>query len=189
VAYSLGEYVGQKVEVTVTAHPSGTEHAQLCGLLWGQLNLSPLIQNLPDSGEPIQPDLLLKSLPSLAVEAAAADVLKSLLAQPSPMLRSFPMKNSIVLPADVKAISCDLDPRARRFVACIGPSGFSGGVGPFQIWLDDKMLWQSDRITRLIKAQQVDFQLPAEPGKRLTLRVVNETENSVTWGNAGFMFE
>ncbi|GEM_PF-2675112 len=57
VAYSLGEYVGQKVEVTVTVHPSGDEHAQLCGLLWGQLSLSSLIQDLPDGGQPIQPDL------------------------------------------------------------------------------------------------------------------------------------
>jgi len=189
VAYSLGAYAGQKVTVTVAVHPSGKEHAQLCGLLWAQLSLSPLIQDLPDSGEPIEPDLFLTSLPSLAAEVAGGDALKSLSAQPTPLLRSFPMKNSISMTADTKAIRCELDPRSRRFVACIGPSGFSGEVGPFQVWIDDKMLWQSGPITRLTRVQQIDIQLPTEPGKRLTLRVVNKTKKPVTWGNAGFMFQ
>lgn len=186
VAYSLGEYVGQKIQITVTVYPVGNEHAQLCGLLWRELSLSPLIQDLPDSGKPMQPDLLLTSL---ALDAEAEGEQKSLIVQPLPKLRWFSMNDSIGMPTSVKAISCDLDPRSKRFVACIGPSGFSGGVGPFEVWVDDKMLWQSGRITRLSKAQQIDIRLPSGPGKRLTLRVTNKSNTPVTWGKAGLMFE
>ena len=189
VAYSLGEYVGQKVQITVTVHPVGNEHAQLCGLLWRELSLSPLIQDLPDSGKPMQPDLLLTSLPSLAVEAEGEGEQKTLLVQPLPKLRWFSMNDSIEMPTDVQAISCELDPRSKRFVACIGPSGFSGEVGPFEVWSDENMLWQSGRSTRLSKAQQIDIRLPPGPGKRLTLRVTNKSKSPVTWGKAGLMFE
>ncbi|HAY79007.1 MAG TPA: hypothetical protein DCY79_04300 [Planctomycetaceae bacterium] len=189
VAYSLGEYVGKKVQLTVTVHPVGDEHAQLCGLLWGELSLSPFIQNLPDDGKPLQPDLVLTTLASLSVESEREDALKSLLAEPSAKLRWFAMDDSVAMPADVQAISCDLDPRSKRFVACIGPSGFSSEVGPFEVWVDDKLVWQSGRITRLIKAQQIDIRLPAKPGKRLTLRVKNQGNHPATWGKAGFVFQ
>lgn len=192
VAYGLGEFVGQKVQVTVSVHPMGNEHALLCGLLWGELSLSPLIEDLPDGGDSIQPDLLLTSLPSLKVEAEGDgdDALKLLLSNPTPRLRWFPMKNSFEMTVNAKAISCEIDPRARRFVACIGPSQAGHGeIGAFQVWLDDKMLWQSGRITRLTKAQQIDIQLPAGQRKRLILRVGNKIKKPMTWGNAGFMFD
>ena len=192
VAYCLGEYVGQKIQLSVTVHPAGTDHDQLCGLLWRELSLSPLIQNLPDNGKPIQPDLLLRSVASLTVEADGEDkdVLKTLMAESSPEILWCPMKNGLAMPNTVNAFSCDLDPRAKRFVACLGPAQrCRGQVGPFQIWVDDQMLWESIRFHRLTKAVQIDLSLPVNPGKRLTLRATSGDRAQATWTNAGFMFE
>ena len=141
---------------------------------------------------PIQPDLLLTATRSLKVDSEVAtghtDKLKSLLSDSTPELRWCEMQNGIAMPPDVKSISCEVDPRSRRFVACIGPSQRGHGpAGTFQVWLDDKLLWQSAHVNRLTKAQQIDIRLPVEQGRRLSLRVANDVKHPVTWSHAGFM--
>ena len=74
-----------------------------------------------------------------------------------------------------------------RFVGCVGPAGPSNGVmGPFQVLVDREVVWIGKRFTRLSRARYIDIPLPIKGGKRITLRVANETKNKAVWANAGF---
>jgi hypothetical protein len=96
------------------------------------------------------------------------------------------MTGGLVMPPGVRSVTYKLDKRWRRFVACVGPAGFSNGaMGAFQVLVDGNVLWTSKRFDRLNRARYVDIPLPKN-GARLKLRVNNETRNKAVWANAGF---
>ncbi len=196
VAYSLGEYLGKNVELTVTVSPAEDDPTKkdLSGIIWGQLSLNPLIQGLPPSGRLIEPDVALETIDSLKTvpeeEAEDSDAERSP-DDSAPTLRFAPMTSGLDVAPNIDRVTCQLDPKWRRFVACIGPAGLStGNIESFQVWVDDDLLWQSGRFTRLTPPQQIDVRLPmAEAGGQLTLRVESEGQDHAVWANAGFVRE
>ena len=109
----------------------------------------------------------------------------------TPTLRFATMTSGLDVPPNVDRVTCQLDPEWRRFVACIGPAGLSTGrIESFQVWVDDELLWQSGRFTRLTRPEQIDIRLPMEEaGRRLILRVESESQDHAVWANAGFVHE
>lgn len=194
VAYSLGKYQGKRVKITVKANPAKDDRQNLCGILWDELSLTPLIEGLPASTQPFEPDVKIESVASFRLipkKGADGQVTDFSPADSPPTLRHFRMASGLDIPPEFDSVTCQLDQRWERFVACVGPAGQSNGVmQSFQVWVGNELLWESKRFTRLSRAQQVDLRLPSEKaGKLLTLRVVNETRNHATWANAGFMLE
>ncbi len=193
VAYSLGKYQGKRVTVTVRVNPSRDDPPNLSGIVWDELSLNPLIAGLPASGRPIEPDVTIESIDSLRwvtkknSDRLAADVSSG---DSPPTLRHFRMVSGLDIPPQIDSVTCQLDPRWKGFVACIGPAGQSrGAIQSFQVWVDEQLLWQSERFTRLSRPRQVVVRLPTKKaGTRLLLRVVNETNDHAAWANAGFMF-
>ncbi len=196
VAYSLGKYLGKEVELTVTVTPTENDPPKkdLSGIIWGQLTLNPLIQGLPKTGVPIKPDVALEAVDSLKIvakERIEDDDAGPLRGDSPPTLRFAPMASGLDLSPNIDRVTCQLDPRWKRFVACIGPAYLSRDViESFQVWVDDEMLWQSERFTRLSPPQQIDVRLPEETaGKQLVLQVLGESSDHAVWANAGFVRE
>ncbi len=181
VAYGLGRYVGQKVKLRIkVARHEGADGA-LAGLLWGSLRFRPMIADLPKDAKTAAPDITLDSLKPIKVDAESGAPSNS-----DVDLRFCRMTGGLVMPAGVRSITYKLDKRWKRFVGCVGPAGFSNGaLGPFQVLVDDNVVWASKRFGRLNRAQYVDIPLP-NGGRILTLQVDNETRNKAVWANAGF---
>jgi len=63
------------------------------------------------------------------------------------------------------------------------------GAGPYEVLLDDEVVWQSQappQLGRTDEARQVLVHLP--PGhKVLTLRVDKKNQGGAAWADAGFM--
>jgi hypothetical protein len=195
VLYSLGKFHGKKVTVKVLATPARNDPANLAGLVWDELTLNPIIQGLPQNGNPIEPDVEIETLESLKILPAknpqATDENATVQTDLPITLRWFPIASGLRIEPTVDSVTCKLDPTYKRFVACIGPAGQSrGAIQSFQVLIDDELLWESGRFTRMSQAQQIDIPLPTDKNpKHITLRVINETSNHAVWGNAGFMLK
>ncbi|MDP6635360.1 MAG: NPCBM/NEW2 domain-containing protein [Phycisphaerae bacterium] len=181
VAYGLGRYVGQKVKLRIQVQRHQGADGPLAGLLWGSLRFRPVIADLPKDPKIAVPDITLESLKPIKVDAESARPSNS-----GVDLRFCRMTGGLVMPPGVRSVTYKLDKRWRRFVACVGPAGFSNGaMGAFQVLVDGNVLWTSKRFDRLNRARYVDIPLPKN-GARLKLRVNNETRNKAVWANAGF---
>jgi len=181
VAHGLGRFLGQKVTVSVSLHPDRSRGGRLCGIIWGRLTPDPIVAGFPADPKAAEPDVPLASLKPIEVESLSAKPGGS-----NVDLRFCRMKSGLAMPPGVWSVTYKPDKRWRRFVACVGPAGFSNGsMGPFRVIVDGRILWASKRFGRLTRAQYVDIPLPPG-GRRLTLRVSNETRNKAVWANAGF---
>ena len=184
VAYGLGRYVGRRIRLTVTVSPDRGDHRRLCGLLWGRLTADPVIADLPKDPKSAAADISLGSLEPLETDSDSGAGKPD---RSGVKLRFCSMAGGLVMPPGVRSVTYKLDPRWRRFVGCIGPAGPSNGaMGPFQVLVDGKVVWIGKRFTRLSRARYIDIPLPIKGGKRITLRVANETKNKAVWANAGF---
>jgi len=182
VAYGLGRYIGQKVKLKIRVGRHEGADGPLAGLLWGSLRFRPVIADLPKDPKAGAPDITLGSLEPIKVDAESGKPSNS-----NVDLRFCRMPGGLVMPPGVRSVTYKLDKRWRRFVACVGPAGFSNGaMGAFQVLVDGKVLWTGKRFERLNRARYVDIPLPNNGGRRLTLRVDNETRNKAVWANAGF---
>ena len=181
VAYGLGRNVGKKVKLRIQVARHGGAEGALAGLLWGSLRLGPVIADLPADPKTAAPETTLDSLKPIRVAPQGGAASNS-----GVDLRFCRMTGGLVMPPGVRSVTYKLDNRWKRFVACVGPAGFSNGaLGPFQVLVDDNIIWTSKRFVRLSRAQYVDIPLP-NGAKTLTLRVDNETRNKAAWANAGF---
>jgi len=183
VAYGLGRYIGQKVKLRIRVGRHEGADGPLAGLLWGSLRFRPVIADLPKDPKTAAPDITLGSLEPIKVDAESGKPSNS-----NVDLRFCRMSGGLVMPPGVKSVTYKLDKRWKRFVACVGPAGFSRGgtMGAFQILVDGNVLWTGNSFTRLSRARYIDVPLPRNGGKRLTLRVDNETSSKAVWANAGF---
>jgi hypothetical protein len=181
VAYGLGRYVGQKVKLRIQVARHGGADGALSGLLWGSLRLGPVIAGLPNAPKAAAPEITLDSLKPIKVDPRGGAASNS-----DVDLRFCRMSGGLVMPPGLRSVTYKLDNRWKRFVACVGPAGFSNGaLGPFQVLVDDNVIWTSKRFVRLSRAEYVDIPLP-NGAKTLTLQVDNETRNKAVWANAGF---
>jgi len=185
VAYGLGRYVGQKVRISVKVGPHKSTDERLCGLLWGRLTAETVIADFPVDPKSAVPDVSLGSLEPVEVDSGP-DAGKP--SSSNVNLRFCRMDGGLVMPPGVRSVTYKLDPKWRRFVACVGPAGSSSGgaMGAFQVLVDGNVLWTGNRFTRLSRARYIDVPLPQKAGKRLILRVDNETRSKAVWANAGF---
>ena len=196
--WSLGEFVGQaaKVELVIRRPPDSHKLPQLSGLLWKQAQMRPLVENLPPRGEPLLPDVRLEELAPLEswrspnrrnrLELVSGQISNN--ARRNALeLRGFPCEFGYGAPTGGE-IRYRLDPSWKRFVAVLGLVDGWKGAGPYEIWLDDKLHWQSVEpasFTRNSPGLQIDVPLP--PGKQqITLRI-RGTDCYGAWAYAGFM--
>ena len=185
VAYGLGRYVGQKVKLRIRVGRHEGADGPLAGLLWGSLRFLPVIVDLPKDLKTGAPDITLGSLEPIKVDAETGKPSNS-----SVDLRFCRMAGGLVMPPGVRSVTYKLDKRWKRFVACVGPAGFSRGeMGAFQVLVDDKVLWTGKGFDRLSRARYIDISLGSDRGRTLTLRVNNESRSSAVWANAGFKLE
>jgi hypothetical protein len=78
-----------------------------------------------------------------------------------------------------------IQPEFRKFVAVAGCSYQI--VGPMQVLIDDKVVWERQVVNSLTPAEQIEIDIPAG-AKSLTLQVGSEGYHGhAGWTNAGFV--
>ncbi len=181
--WSLGPFVGQKIELTVAVHPMYDGTYELPGILWEHVSVEPIIRNLPADGQPIQPDVPLTSLKFLGYQEKGSPqrnlLARGKLTDGQPLeIRNYAFHDGFgILGGERHEVVVHLDPSWRRFVAVIGLADGAYAVGPYEILLDDELYWQSSSGTdgdgtygRQTTAEQISVEIP--PGhKKMTLRV------------------
>jgi|GEM_PF-5033548 len=190
-AFTLAKYLGQEVELSLAMQADRDDANNPAALIWDELALQPIIEGLPKSGQPIEPDVPLEAVTTLKIEIDEKAEKIDIKSGPLPTLWFCKMKSGVKVHPNVKEITCEIKPSWKRFVACIGPSeGSRGEIASFQVWVDDKLIWASGKHTRYSPGQQIDIPLHTKKlGKRLTLRVENTSWTEAIWANAGFMLE
>lgn len=188
--YSLGDLVGKTAKLSVQiVHPTKSD-GEMNGLIFWELALRPIIENLPESGALPSPDVPLASLqPRMSLQGN-----KQLALPPSgqttdgkPLeIRGLKLASGFGLPPGSE-VTYDLDPAFERFTAIIGQASGWRGAGPFEILVDGEPHWTSGPETfgRNSPGQVIDVPLPHD-GKQITLRLQG-AECLGAWGNAGFM--
>ena len=83
-------------------------------------------------------------------------------------------------------ITYALDPSWKRFVAVIGLADGWKGAGPYQIIVDDEIIWSSHHhYNRNRQGEQMNVELPTG-GKTITLKMLGESSGGA-WAHAGFL--
>lgn len=193
VAYSLGHFVGKTIDLTVTARPTSASEREKgsAGIIWGELSFTPLIRGMT-GGQPIVPDVRIEDVKTFQVHASEdkPDQDKQSATGKDTRMWSLPMTSGLSRSPDISEFTCRLDPKWKRFVACVGPESRLWNPMSFEIFVDDEFLWRSETFTRLTPGQQVDVPLPPNSkDKLIRLRVVTDEKRRVSWGNAGFMLK
>jgi hypothetical protein len=84
------------------------------------------------------------------------------------------------------SVSFELQPEYRAFVALVGCA--SEVIGPVQVLIDDKVVWERTFIASLTPAEQIEIDIPAG-AKKLTLQTGPDGHwygGYAAWTNAGF---
>lgn len=191
--YSFGEYAGKSVTVAVRMSPRGAPQEKPSGLLLGYMTPRPIVANLSESEKTISPQVPLSSLKPVEVMYKESDK-KPLVAgktvdgKPLAIL-GWNYADGFGMPAGESVIKYALDPAWTKFVAVVGLCDGWQGAGPYEVLLDDEVVWQSQappQLGRTDEARQVLVHLP--PGhKVLTLRVDKKNQGGAAWADAGFM--
>ena len=161
-------------------------------IAWRGLSIRSAIGNLQGSGQPLAPDVSLTSLTPLNSPAArgkgaalkdAVPARDSRTGEPIRFLgQRFTGGYGMLRDSAVKFA---IDPEYRTFVAVAGCS--YEVVGPMQVLIDDKVVWERAVHTSLTPAEQIEIEIPAG-AKTLTLQTGSEGPyyGYAAWANAGF---
>jgi hypothetical protein len=188
--YSLGEFIGREIRLSVAIIREGDRNAQQVGVVWRRLDTLPLIDNLPADGRLLEPDVVLTSLSPERVLAGGRDPKLTLspgqLTDGNPLgIRGIRFAQGVGVPTGTE-ITYRLDPTWTRFVAVIGLASGSQGTGPYEILLDGQPHWKDTaaKYDRNSPARQIDVAIPSGH-ERITLRVGGR-ESFAAWALAGF---
>ncbi len=137
--WSLGKWAGKTVDLKIVVFGNPTKWVDAAGILWGRASVEPIVTDLPETGQPIKPDVPLASLKPERFGArgknGALENGKTTKGEPL-TVRGYPFANGYAtLP--YSPITYKLDPKYKRFVAVIGLAHGSGSAGEFRIKFDD----------------------------------------------------
>jgi hypothetical protein len=159
---------------------------------WRGLSIRSAVGNLPDSGQPLVSDILLTSLAPLANPplrgrgAALKDAVPAPESRTGEPIRFLGQRftGGYGMLRD-SSIQFEIRPEYRSFVAVVGCS--YEVVGPMQVLIDDKVVWERPVLTSLTPAEQIEIPIPAG-AKTLTLQTgAGEWYRGyAAWANAGF---
>ncbi len=188
--FSLGNYLGKKVELTVVVEPRA-EQSELFGLWIRRLDLSPLFENLPSNGQFLVPDVRLETLTPSATKFPDPNKKPTFSAgktsQDKPLqIRGLSFQQGFSVPIHGE-LTYSLDEKYTRFVAVIGLAD-GGHVGPYSILLDEEPFWAdgtTEGYDRHAIGKQIDLAIPAGH-KTITLRAAGR-DGEAAWAQAGFI--
>ena len=186
--YILNGLGAETINVEVVADPHKRSKGALGGVVWDWLQLQPLVQNLPPSGEPIRPDVYLTTLkPIKAVcRRQAISLIPGKLTSGEKLnVRDWQFEEGYGTPTGSE-ITYRLDASWKTFVAVIGLADGWKGAGPYQIVADNKILWTSEKIYgRNDPGKQISVPIP--PGHKTIMLRIRGSEGAGAWAHAGFM--
>jgi hypothetical protein len=186
--WDLSAYRGQNVTLELSLRGRRERNE----IAWRGLSVRSAIGNLPESGQPLVPEVPLTSLPLAGpLPRDARPALKD--AIPAAGNRSgLPMRFlgqrftvGYGMPRNC-TLKFDLEPEFRKFVAVVGCS--YEVIGPLQLLIDDKVVWERPVLTSLTPAEQIEIEIPAG-AKTLTLQTGPDGHRYggvAAWANAGF---
>lgn len=186
--WDLSEYRGQEVTLELTLAGENDRNE----IAWRSLSIRSAIGNLPPGGQPLVPDVRLPTLTPLSA---------------SPGGRTEPLANAIPAAGNRTGepirflgqqftggygmvrnsqLTFAIEPEYRKFVAIAGCS--YQVVGPLQVLIDDKVVWERSVVSSLTPAEQIEIDIPAG-AKTLTLQSGPEGPyyGYAGWTNAGFV--
>jgi hypothetical protein len=189
--YSLGPYLGKKVDLTVVVEPQSKEASEMFGLWVRKLELCPIIDNVASSGKLLTPNVPLESLKPVEIRSPGPATEPPLTAgkttKGAPLnIRGCEFATGFSVLANAQ-ITYALDEKFTRFVAVIGLAEGTH-VGPYTILLDDQPFWQDKRDKGYDKNDpglQLDLAIPAGH-KKITIKVGGR-DGEAAWAQAGFV--
>jgi hypothetical protein len=186
--YLLPQSIDSPLKLEIVTEPHKTDDPEIRGLVWGAIGFEPLVKNLPPSREPITPDVPLSTIVPVSAthDDEALELADGKLTSGKPLnIRGWALAAGYGVPTE-SDITYKLDPAWREFVAVIGLADGWEGAGPYQILLDGKVHWSSERqFDRHEPGEQISVPLP--PGhETITLRLLGDN-SSGAWAHAGFL--
>jgi hypothetical protein len=171
--------------------PHGDARATPAGIIWEDVAIRPLIENLPKGGNPIRPDVPLTEIePVKASGVAAKQLERGKLTNGKPLsILGHEFDEGFGTPCNI-SLTYRLDPSWKRFVTVVGLADNWQGVGPYEILLDEKPHFQTtapSTFGRNTPGSQLEVPIPTGH-KTITLKVKGES-SLAAWANAGFMKE
>jgi NPCBM/NEW2 domain len=164
--WDLSPWRGQQVMLELTIQ-SSRDRSEIA---WRSLSIRSAIGNLPESGQPLAPDVPLAALTAMRREGATSGEVH-LLGQ------SFPAGTAL---AKNSSVMFQLKPTYRKFIAVVGCT--VQVAGPVQVLIDNRAVWERAAIGSLSPAEQIEIPIPAG-AKTLTLQNGSE---GLYYGTAAF---
>jgi hypothetical protein len=159
--WDLSPWRGQEITLVLTLRGNNDRNE----IAWRGLFVRSAIGNLPDSGQPLAPDVRLDQSAALSSRSGGKAATHSDVSpQPARLLgQMFPV--AYILPRASSA-SFAIKPEYQKFVAVVGCT--MQVAGPVQVLIDERVVWERAAINSLTPAEQIEIELPAG-SKTLTL--------------------
>ncbi len=186
--WHLGDHNGKEVTLTLRATRDAKRQQNSKALIFRDISLCPLVHGLPANGRILVPDVPLSQAAPIKIVDYKNRKNPREVPAPKPATRTVhgvTLPNSYVVTRGTN-MTYKLDPTYRRFVAVVA-SANPYHRGPFQVYLDGKLIWQSGRHIDAKLLQQAIVDIPAG-SSTISLNVVHDMTSGV-WGQAGFMKE
>jgi len=191
--WTLGDHAGKDVEISLRLVPEGNADAKPAGIVWGSVALRPLVEKLPEDGEPITPNVPLTSLEpvsALTHDGKGIEIQAGKLPDGSPLnVGGYHFPSGFGVRAGA-AVCYELKPSYHRFVAVLGLADGWKDIGPYEILLDDEPYWTSSEprtFGRNTPGLQIDIPIPR--GHKTIQFRLQGSESSGAWAAAGFLPE
>ena len=187
--WDLSAYRGKEVTLELTLH--GERDRNEIG--WRGLSIRSPVGNLPASGQPLAAEIPLTSLTPLRLQPDSSrsplkDAVPSLERRGGEPIRFLGQRftGGYGMPRGSQ-VTFELRPEFRSFVALVGCT--SEVIGPVQVLIDDKVVWERTVITSLTPLEQIHIDIPAG-AKTLTLQTGPDGQwygGYAAWANSGFI--
>jgi len=183
--WDLGRYRGKEVTLSlrVTKDPKADSGR---GLVFRDISFLPIVHGLGAGGRILVPDVPLAKASPIEVVSHRDRQNPGEAPAPKPAahtVHGVELPNSYTVRNGLN-MTYKLDASYRRFVAVVG-SGNSYHRGPFQVYLDEKLVWQSGACIDAKRLEQVIVDIPPSTST-IGLKVKHDMTSGV-WGQAGFM--
>jgi hypothetical protein len=165
--WDLSPWRSQEVALELTIQ-GNRERSEIA---WRSLSIRSAIGNLPDSGQPIAPDMPLTSLTASRRDGA----------EDGPVRLLGQLFSGGVTLAKNGSATFALKPEYRKFVAIVGCT--VQVAGPVQVLIDDRVVWERAAISSLSPAEQIEIPILAG-AKTLTLQ---SGSDGLYYGTAAFV--